>query len=157
MSLVPLLHFRCSCWGHLLAQSLVLIHWHSGYLVLLSWYIRPHYKQIQRHHLAVHLLIPDQTPTFYYHLSSHHLIPFISHFILISAAFFYFYTMIQTLKLPCWTSLIKTWFVPTKHSLSEFFPGDKRQRKVRSMDGNKQMNQQKKSNEWNKEKSRRRR
>lgn len=53
MSLVPLLHSRCSCWRHLLAQSMVIIHGLSDiyYLFLLSCYIRPPYKQIQKCHI----------------------------------------------------------------------------------------------------------
>lgn len=52
MSLVPQLHFRCSCWRHLLPKWKVIIHWLSGscYRFFLSWYIRPSYKQIQRPH-----------------------------------------------------------------------------------------------------------
>lgn len=98
------------------------------YLVL-SWSIRPHYKQIQSHHtklrsLPVHLLIPDSQCviellhciiTCHFIIWSHLYLCFCCFFIYI---FFYYESNAEN---DCRTSLMKRWFVPTKQSMSEVF------------------------------------
>lgn len=79
-------------------------------------------------------------------MSSHHLIPFMSHFILILFPFIFFSKIIQMLKISAGLSPIKMWFMSTKRSLI------KDSEKVRRWAAGQSM-ENKQTNKWTNEKS----